>query len=339
MDNNLYIKELKKGTSTKEIQDGIEKILLKSTNDLEWLKKGDKVLLKPALNSPDSYPATTSPLAIKVVKRVLEERGAIVIIADQSGMEHVVANETGVVKGSSKECYLISKMGLKEDNFISIEDHPWDSFKKIESPSWSNGFYVTKLVDEVDHIINLPRVSTHIQAGVTLGFKNMVGILREDSRLEFHTDGPIAKPIKYMAKKGGLTQKYQNEGLFFEKVVEISTAIKDKLRLTLFVADKIQVTVGPDKKVALFKSKQIQPKTGYIFASENPVATEIFAIDILIDEYKKLSLNHKLVDNFIKQINRQVKKLDKQTSLENPFIKHAISMNLGISKFKRVIIK
>ena len=30
---------------------------------------------------------------------------------------------------------------------------------------------------------------THSQAGATLGFKIMVGLLREDSRMEFHANG------------------------------------------------------------------------------------------------------------------------------------------------------
>ena len=65
----------------------IRDIFLTATEDLAWLDEGDVVLLKPALNSPNPYPSTTHPLAIRVVTELLEERGAKVVIGDQSGIE------------------------------------------------------------------------------------------------------------------------------------------------------------------------------------------------------------------------------------------------------------
>ena len=56
----------------------------------------DIVLLKPALNSPDPYPSTTHPLAIRVVADLLEERGANLVIGDQSRIEHVLHHPKGV---------------------------------------------------------------------------------------------------------------------------------------------------------------------------------------------------------------------------------------------------
>ena len=48
---------------------------------------------------------------------------------------------------------------------------------------------VTTVLDEVDHIVYLPQVGSHILAGNTLGFKLAVGFLRGDSRGEFHRGG------------------------------------------------------------------------------------------------------------------------------------------------------
>jgi len=101
----------------------IHDVFLKATDDLAWLGEGDVVLLKPALNSPDPYPSTTHPLTIRVVAQLLEERGAKVVIGDQSGIEHVLHHPKGVIRGSTRESYVHSGIGSKEDTrFFSFED-------------------------------------------------------------------------------------------------------------------------------------------------------------------------------------------------------------------------
>ena len=84
-----------------------------------------------------------------------------------------------------------------------------------------------KIIREVDHVVLLPRCSRHALAGATLGMKAAVGYWRTDSRLEYHHDAAT----------------------FHEKTAEANTvtSLKEKQRLTLTVADKIQATFGPDK--------------------------------------------------------------------------------------------
>ena len=73
----------------------IRDVLVKSSDNCSWLDKGDTILLKPALNSPNSYPATTHPLAIEITSKLLAEHGAHVVIGDQSGIEHVLHHSDG----------------------------------------------------------------------------------------------------------------------------------------------------------------------------------------------------------------------------------------------------
>jgi uncharacterized protein (DUF362 family) len=47
----------------------------KATTDFGWLASGDSVLIKPALNSGNPYPATTSPEGIGAMVALLKERG------------------------------------------------------------------------------------------------------------------------------------------------------------------------------------------------------------------------------------------------------------------------
>jgi hypothetical protein len=70
----------------------------------------------------------------------------------------------------------------------------------------------------------------------------MVGMLREDSRMEFHANGPYNDFITNAAKGSALSTQDDRTNTFFEKIVEISDAVRDKLRFTLFVATQAQTT-------------------------------------------------------------------------------------------------
>nr|RNJ67936.1 MAG: hypothetical protein EDM05_17675 [Leptolyngbya sp. IPPAS B-1204] len=43
---------------------------------LDWLRPGDTVFIKPVINSGKPYPATTSPLAVGSMIRLLLKQGA-----------------------------------------------------------------------------------------------------------------------------------------------------------------------------------------------------------------------------------------------------------------------
>jgi len=176
---------------------------------------------------------------------------------------------------------------LDDPRFVSFENGRWDEgFYHHQSPctsSWQSGFFITKL-QRADHIICLPRVSTHSQAGTTLGLKCMVGMLREDSRMEFHANGPYNNFIRGSAKGSTLISQNDGTGTFFEKIVEISDAIREKLRLILFVATKAQTTFGPDRfgirigVGGLGRAYVLSPEPGLVFGSADPVAAEAFAL-------------------------------------------------------------
>ena len=325
-----------------KLSENIKKVLLRSTKNLSWLKKGDTVLLKPALNSPDPYPSTTNPLTLKVVAETLREKGAKVFAADQSGIEYVLQDKSRKIKGSSKENYVRSGMVNSGVDFIGFEELGWEKYYKYKSKktkSWKNGFYVSDLIDEVDHTINIPRLSTHMQSGVTLGFKNWVGIIRDDSRLEFHADGPYNTVMRFFARKSNLNKHYPKQYSFFKKMVEIYDAVKNKNRLTLVVGDKTQLTFGPDKTTAKFFNAHLhEPKPALVFASENPVLFESFSVAYLKTLYNKVSKTKKALNKINFKINKQASEISEQKVWENPFVKHALELGFG-KKETNVIYK
>jgi len=334
MDSTVYVS----GVDSGELKSTISEIFLESTNNLEWLHPGDLVLLKPALNSAHPYPSTTHPMAVKVIFEILEKNKAKVVIGDQSGIRSVLHQPGGIVRGNSKENYIKSGMGNK-DNFIAFEEEGWeDGFihhSSSRTQSWQNGYYVTRWILNADHIINLPRISTHTQAGATLGFKNMIGLLRDDSRMEYHANGPYNYLIKLNARNSSLKSNDDHSGKFLEKIVEISDAVKDKLRLTLFVATRAQTTFGPDSftlklgKLKFAKSYISKVKPGLLLASNDSVAAEACALSLLKFLRKSIPITSRLYERIILISSFNTGKIDELHINDHPYIKHALKLELG----------
>jgi uncharacterized protein (DUF362 family) len=338
--SEVFISGIPEGAPAEELHHKIIEVFLKACDNLSWLSRGDKVLLKPALNSPYPYPATTHPQSILTVAEVLDDKGAKVIIADQSGVEHVLHDESGVIKGSSKENFEISGMRSGSNlQFTGFEEEGWEhgfyKHRSHKTPSWTDGFYLAELVQRVDHIINLPRLSTHAITGVTLGFKNMVGFLRDDSRLEFHANGPYNAMIKFFARKSNLSSRDDKSNKFFQKMIEISAALQQKLRVTLFTATKTQSTLGPDKYLLPIGNRgigaayEVTPDQGLVFASSDPIAAEVVALAFLTYLHPRVPRYRRLLHRIVLFFNGQVKELGKQDIWENPFVSYALELGLG----------
>jgi len=331
---------------TEEVLMGVvRRILLDSTDDLAWLQPGQTVLLKPAVNSPHPYPSTTHPLAVKAVADEILARGGKVVVGDQGGIGHVMHTPHGVTRGSTREMFQqtgIAGVLGSDVQLAAFEEGDWERdfylFKDDDTEHWPDGFYLTDWVRKADHIINLPRLSTHSMAGVTLGFKNLVGLLREDSRLEFHTQGPFFDWMKRWAKSEDFKLDFPDKKDFFERMTEISLAVKDKLRLTLFVGTQAQVTFGPDKYTYRLFGERLashvaKPDVGLIFASQDPVAAEALAIAYLAELYRALAPWHKkLLQKFLMRMNGMAKELGTYDVWDNPFIVHALKIGLGERK-------
>jgi hypothetical protein len=197
------------------------------------------------------------------------------------------------------------------------------------------GFFITTWIKKADHIISLPRVSTHAQASITLGIKTMVGLLRVDSRLEFHANGPYNNIIVRYSEGSKLVSEDDGSRTFFEKIVEISDAIREKLRVTLFVRTEAQVTFGPDHYVyqigslGIGNAFRVKPEPGLVFGSADQVAAEAFALTLLKDLKPSVPFWPKLTERILLYQNRNVRDLPIIPIRDHPFIRHTMKIGLG----------
>lgn len=238
------------------------KSMIEKATDFSWLKKGDKVLVKLALNSGNPNPSTSDPWSLDCLLKILNERGAKTYVGDQSGVRNVYWTAAGQQRGSSRAfCKATGMLDIIEANGatpVFFEERGYDSYIKT-SPAgahhWKNPLQVTSFVNEVDHIIYLTRLGSHGFADITSGMKIGVGFLREDSRRELHQGG-------------------DNFYAMYEEINEVPE-IKSKLRLSVSAGRKVMSLIGPDAGYIL------EPYGAPIFASENLMAHEIFAYAFL----------------------------------------------------------
>jgi len=92
---------------------------------------------------------------------------------------------------------------------------------------WREPPYVAKIIREVDHLIYLPRMSSHVLAGLyPRGHKIAVGWLRDDSPL----------PVAFRGRK--LSREVCGGQLY--------PGYRKRLRLVITLAEQVLLNVGPD---------------------------------------------------------------------------------------------
>ena len=162
--------------------------------DMKWLNPGDSIFIKVACNSGYDHPAVTDPAAIEAMVAFLRKKGAgKIYVGDQSGVGHVRRTKNGRTASTLEMMKkngihaAIKRSGAELHNF---DDQGWEGYyeEKVDFKSyWAQGsVWLPNILKNVDHIINMPRLSAHVLAGYTLGVKSAIGYLRDDSRLELH---------------------------------------------------------------------------------------------------------------------------------------------------------
>ncbi len=235
-----------------------------ATTDLSWLSRGDAVMIKPVCNSGNDYPATTDPLALHEMIVLLREHGAgRVFVADMSGVQFVRFSQdslTGSTRALMQNNGILAAAEAAGAEVVCFEELGWDGFYDevpTRGENWRQPLLLPKVLQEIDHVVLMPRCSRHMLAGSTLGLKAAVGWWRHDSRLEYHHDART----------------------FAEKTAESNTTptLLEKQRLVVSSGTKVLTTFGPDD------GHVQEPETGLIIASDSVVAHDMVSLAWLIE--------------------------------------------------------
>lgn len=150
--------------------------------------KDKRVLLKPNLLMPAEphYAVTTHPTVVEAVGEILLEFGAKeILIGDSPG--NALSNIDNLYKRTGILA-LAEKKGFRLVNFSK------EGIIEIENP---NGIVpaipISRIVKDVDYIVNLPKLKTHNFTLITCAIKNMFGTIPGFNKSKFHSIAPGPK--------------------------------------------------------------------------------------------------------------------------------------------------
>ena len=145
------------------------------------VEKGAKVLLKPNAGT-----ATTPEEARNTDPRVIE---AMIVLLKEHGIHEIVIAESSLVGVDTMAAF--KAMGLDEIarrhdvGLIDLKKMPV-VIKNVPRPFVLPSVKISAIIDEVDAIINLPKLKTISALPVSLGLKNLKGLLPDSEKKRFH---------------------------------------------------------------------------------------------------------------------------------------------------------
>ncbi|MFQ5474300.1 MAG: DUF362 domain-containing protein, partial [Candidatus Nanoarchaeia archaeon] len=135
-----------------------------------FIKKGDRVLIKPNFNSDDPFPASSDPGFIRETIGLIREAGAEeVVIGESSGPYWKPTTRTLKKTGLLK---------MAEEMQVEVLDFDHLPFVYKEMPKtakYLKGLHVPESLFKYDKLIYLPCLKTHSWARFTLSLKLSMG--------------------------------------------------------------------------------------------------------------------------------------------------------------------
>lgn len=206
-----------------------------------FIKAGERILLKPNFNTADPYPASTSYEFLEAVVKLLYEQGASkVVVGDSSTM--MARTRNVMVKLG---IFNLTKLKTPAQ-VIVFEEAGWLKLI-IPGGKFLKSVCVPKILNKVDKVILLPCLKTHVIAKFTGALKLSVGFM---------------KPIERLALHIGQVQ---------EKIAELNKIIP--AHLVIMDARQCFITEGPAK------GELREPNL--ILASNSRVAIDIAGVNII----------------------------------------------------------
>lgn len=143
----------------------------------KYIKKGDKVLIKPNLLTAalPQKAVTTHPEVVRSLIKAVKKLGAKPFVADSPGVSNVkkTAEKTGILQVCKEE----------ETPFIF-----WEKSKiyPCREGKFVKHFELADTISDFDKIISVAKMKTHVFMGVTGAVKNLFGCIVGTNKARFH---------------------------------------------------------------------------------------------------------------------------------------------------------
>lgn len=159
---------------------------------LEWVRPGMKIVIKANLVSfmkPETA-ATTHPVLLCALTKLLRQRGAEVIVGDSPGGLYNSAYVERVYKATGM--YQVEAAG-------AVLNRNWEQ-KAAQCPESvvAKNIQYTAYLDEADAIINFCKLKSHGMMGMSNAAKNLFGVIPGTMKPEYHFRYPDPKDFARM---------------------------------------------------------------------------------------------------------------------------------------------
>ena len=162
---------------------------LEALPEVESLARpGRRVLLKPNIVNPrvPDEAVCTNPEVLRVVAEFFHEAGCALLVADQPTYARPsMAEEVFSVPG-----YRQALADLPVAWALAAADGYEE--RPVPHPLQTATVYLSRLLREVDFVVNLPKLKTHMQTRLTAAVKNTFGLVAPRQRMDLHALGPGA---------------------------------------------------------------------------------------------------------------------------------------------------
>lgn len=236
---------MKNTVSKIKVQGDLKKTVTKAVDKIgglkQFIKSGDRVFLKPNFNTADLFPASTDFEFLKTVVELVFESGAKEVIVGDRSTYYLSG------RGVMEKLGIFKLEKIFPGTRVIVLDE-WKYVKKeIPKGRCLKSVDLSEVLDQVDKLILLPCLKTHIKAGFTGSLKLSVGFMKVIQRIPLH--------LRHLQ----------------EKIAELNTIIHPDL--IIMDGRKCFITRGP--------SFGEMREPDLILASTNRVAIDIEGIKII----------------------------------------------------------
>ncbi len=166
--------------STFGTHDAAVREVVRLSGGLGFIRPGQRVLLKPAVNSGNAYPATVDPETLLIMGTMVKEVGGEPYIADRSFfLSNTMENFEKVGIKDAAQQLGVPLLALESKGLVVLH-HP------LAKHWWGNVIPIYRDVATADHIINLCTPRTHSMGDITMAMKNAVGVVDGPARSAMH---------------------------------------------------------------------------------------------------------------------------------------------------------
>jgi len=221
-------------------QENVDKAVAAALKELKFqIKPNSKVLIKPniLMAKKPEFAVSTHPSVVEAVCKILKENGCKIIIAESSGWNTMHGFEVSGIKAVADK-YHAQIIAFENDKIID-KDIYGVVLRQLK---------ITSIIDDVDYIINMPKMKTHMLMKITGAVKNCYGFIPGFQKAIYHTKG-------------------HDEKMFGELLIDIYLQCKDKIAINIMDAIVGMEGEGPGNG---------DPKnTGLVIASTDAIALDI----------------------------------------------------------------